>query len=1094
MGTDVWLGLVAATALSIGQPRDGAVYPPEFPAPVWHWQGGHPPYQVSLAAAGVTETRTDQPRWQPPADVWRAVNQPNQAGTLTVRDAAGMTVTATFRTSADRVTGSLLYREVVLPFAEAVRDPARLAWRFGSVTATSPPPVVLTGLPVCGNCHSFSGDGRVLGLDVDYGNDKGSYALVPVAPAMTLARTNVITWNAYRPDDGRFTFGLLPRLSPDGRHVIASVKDRSVFVPMDDLAYSQRFFPIQGILAAYDRDRGTFAALPGADDPALVQANAAWSPDGAWVYFCRAPAVELTGLRYPKSALLTRAEADDFFRRHPGYGYGIWRVPWNGGRGGTAEPVRGAVVAGRSCYFPRLTPDGRFLIFCQARQHMLLQPDAELWIVPAAGGDARRLRCNEPGMNSWHTISPDGRWLVFASKADGPYTQLRLAHLDADGHASPAVPLQRLATPERAANIPEFANLAADAIGVIREEFLDAASHLRAGTDCHNARDPAGAERHFRAGLALAPDDSRLQFSLGTVLAGQQRLPDAIACFRAAARLDPTNAVPRAALARALLAHALLDGLPTAEAATEIQAALALARQTGNTSELAGLANLWALAAPAPAAPRLDGITIDGAPGDWGDRGLRVERLALHDGTGNAVTPAPAGSGTLRLGWDEQGLLLLLELPASRLAATGTVNLIVRDGAKPLNWWQATVDSPAPDAPRLIEHRHDQWVDPRDARPALAALAPLTLAARTATTNDTCTFEARLPWRNLGLTPREGLPVRLQVQVWKGGPSLAWFPFGWAEKCTAYAHALTLARAASPPLASPARGAPVAPSTNIWHHGGFSLYVPPGRASVRGVYVTLPGNKHRTPVDEAALDGYTPMVSVAGQRAFVEEVGFALLGANGPGTDAAPILDALRALAATTGHPELATVPLIADGYSMGSVRTLALLEACPERLLAFASMNFMKADFVAPAAARKVPGLLYTGPKDGYGKGYPAAFAANRAAGAPWALIVQPGVGHTVGDGPVLLYPFYRDIIRARLVETPAGTVTLRDLDPATGWLGDAQTFAVAPAAAAQTDPATASWLSSGYVARLWRWLNTQPAGRLTAADLLDCIEPRKQ
>jgi hypothetical protein len=74
------------------------------------------------------------------------------------------------------------------------------------------------------------------------------------------------------------------------------------------------------------------------------------------------------------------------------------------------------------------------------------------------------------------------------------------------------------------------------------------------------------------------------------------------------------------------------------------------------------------------------------------------------------------------------------------------------------------------------------------------------------------------------------------------------------------------------------------------------------------------------------------------------------------------------------------------------------------------------------------------------------------------------------------------------------AGAVTLRDLNPATGWFGDAKTFAVAPAAAAKTDPATASWLSSGYVARLWRLLNTQPAGRLTAADLLDGIEPRKE
>ncbi len=80
------------------------------------------------------------------------------------------------RTSKDAVGDSLFYREVPLPFLTAVQDPSRIRWRFGTIDMEAGPPIVLQNLPVCGNCHSFADNGSVLGLDVDYGNDKGAYA------------------------------------------------------------------------------------------------------------------------------------------------------------------------------------------------------------------------------------------------------------------------------------------------------------------------------------------------------------------------------------------------------------------------------------------------------------------------------------------------------------------------------------------------------------------------------------------------------------------------------------------------------------------------------------------------------------------------------------------------------------------------------------------------------------------------------------------------------------------------------------------------------------------------------------------------------
>ena len=106
--------------------------------------------------------------------------------------------------------------------------------------------------------------------------------------------------------------------------------------------------------------------------------------------------------------------------------------------------------------FPKFSPDGKWIIFCKAENYMLLMPDSELFIIPAAGGEARRLRANTPRMNSWHSWSSNGRWLVFSSKANTAYTQLFLTHIDENGESTPPVVLERFTGADRAANIATY--------------------------------------------------------------------------------------------------------------------------------------------------------------------------------------------------------------------------------------------------------------------------------------------------------------------------------------------------------------------------------------------------------------------------------------------------------------------------------------------------------------------------------------------------------------------------------------------------------------------------------------------------------------
>jgi tetratricopeptide (TPR) repeat protein len=576
------------SGLTVRYPLDETVFPPEIVPPTFRWedgQSGSDAWLVTIAfqdEEGPLHFLSLAPEWTPDAGDWEAIKKRSleRAATVTVvgvnRSAPGRILSGgrvTMSTSKDEVGAPLFYREVNLPFIDAVKDPSHIRWRFGAISSPRPP-VVLENLPVCGNCHSFCAKGETLAMDVDYANSKGSYVITRVAREMVLATSDIITWNDYAREDGEQTFGLLSQISPDGNAVVSTVKDKSVFVPKPDLEFSQLFFPIKGILCIFNRQTNTFQPLPGADDPRYVQSNPTWSPDGKSIVFARAEAYELKDTRGKDKVLLTREDCREFLEDGKPFRFDLYRIPFNGGRGGEPEPLQGASHNGVSNFFARYSPDGRWIVFCKARSYMLLQPDSELYIMPSEGGKPRRLRCNTRRMNSWHSWSPNGRWLVFASKAHSAYTQLFLTHIDDRGRSTPAVVLSHLTAPDRAANIPEFVNTAPSAIRKMDERFLDDYSYVRAGNaffragDADNAieeyrnalqRNPGNAEAHRKLGfllynvkkvhndgmthyekaMSLAPNDPRIHYDLGMALSHQKQYGRAVRHISRALRQMP---------------------------------------------------------------------------------------------------------------------------------------------------------------------------------------------------------------------------------------------------------------------------------------------------------------------------------------------------------------------------------------------------------------------------------------------------------------------------------------------------------------------------------------------------------------------------
>jgi tetratricopeptide (TPR) repeat protein len=548
------------SGLTISYPLNDTLFPPEITAPTFRWKDDTSKSQTWLITFKFRDDKpqlnflTHTPQWTPKSRDWEAIKKRSleeeaQVTILGVNVSKPVSIVSqgriSIKTSRDEVGAPLFYREVNLPFVDAVKDPSHIRWRFGAISSPQQPPVVLQNLPVCGNCHSFCKDAKTLAMDVDYANSKGSYVITKVAEEMLLATSDIITWNDYRSQDGEQTFGLLSQVSPDGRHVVSTVKDKSVFVPMPPLAFSQLFFPVRGILCVYDRQTQTFSSLPGADDPQYVQSNPCWSPDGKYIVFARAKAYDLRHTRGMGKVLLTREECREFTEDGKPFLFNLYRIPFNEGKGGPAEPIEGASNNGMSNYFAKYSPDGKWIVFCKARSYMLLQPDSELYIIPAEGGQARRLRCNTSRMNSWHSWSPNGKWLVFSSKAYSPYTQLFLTHIDELGFGTPAVVLAHLTAPDRAANIPEFVNAKPSAIKKIREQFLNDYSFVRAGNEFYKHGEADNAIEEYKNALELNPNNVDAHQKLGFLFYNVKGMyKEGMAYLSKAIQLDPGN--PRA--------------------------------------------------------------------------------------------------------------------------------------------------------------------------------------------------------------------------------------------------------------------------------------------------------------------------------------------------------------------------------------------------------------------------------------------------------------------------------------------------------------------------------------------------------------------
>ena len=295
---------------------------------------------------------------------------------------------------------------------------------------------------------------------------------------------------------------------------------------------------------------------------------------------------------------------------------------------------------------------------------------------------------------------------------------------------------------------------------------------------------------------------------------------------------------------------------------------------------------------------------------------------------------------------------------------------------------------------------------------------------------------------------------------------------------------------APPPGPTTPPSGPTSPPTQVtggqlFTSGNAVAFLPTGIAEYQVAIVFLPGLKDPAtgnpldsrPLVRGTIDGACSIW--CGERAQVRSRALQLLGGNVAlvGTTTLEdnpasyqtLLNALADFGTQSAHPELANIPILFVGHSMGGCTAYGFSRSQGARVAGFLTMKGGCHSPAPAAAAADVPGFFLIGAMDEQYRrqNITAVFEAGRAAGALWAVSIDP-----YQHGPILdfdlMFGWIDAVLAARLPASPGGS--LRAIAVTDGWLGDRGNGAIAAYGCLSSTPSVASWLPSRETALAWQ------------------------
>ncbi len=308
----------------------------------------------------------------------------------------------------------------------------------------------------CINCHSFWRNSSEKFLFHVRGRNKGT---------VLYAEQKCVKLNTKTPYT--MTPAVYPSWHPSGKFVAFSVNriNQSFHNYSDELI---EVFDKASDLVVYNIDKNELTTCPEISTSGN-ETYPNWSADGKYLYYCLAP-------KWSNSIPV------DSFR------YSLMRIAFDPQTNtwGKPDTVISAYRLRKSVTFPRVSPDGKFLMFCLSNHgcFSIFYPSSDLYILDLTTNEIKKLPVNSNQVDSYHSWSSTGRWFVFSSKRmNHIHTRPFFSHFDTNGNVSKpfVLPMKNPHYFEsflRNYNIPEFVReslpiVSYDLAKIIKSSSLD---------------------------------------------------------------------------------------------------------------------------------------------------------------------------------------------------------------------------------------------------------------------------------------------------------------------------------------------------------------------------------------------------------------------------------------------------------------------------------------------------------------------------------------------------------------------------------------------------------------------------------------------